>query len=96
MTKPSFTKMVVGVVNNDVPPGAMNTFSTVGDINSDGMPDIALCGRNGVMVWLENKGPGREWEKHLVDEVDKVTTLPDKPVLADAGIGKLLAARIVQ
>lgn len=24
--------MVVGAVNNDIPPGAMNTFSTVGDI----------------------------------------------------------------
>jgi len=70
MAKPSFTKKVVGEVRNDIPPGAMNTFSTVGDINNDGMPDIVMCGRNGKMVWLENKSPGEKWEQHLVDEVD--------------------------
>lgn len=72
MARPSFTKKVVGEVVNDNPPGEMNTFSTVGDINGDGMLDIALSGRNGRMVWLENRGPGRKWEQHLVDEVDKM------------------------
>ena len=70
MAKPSFTKTVVGEVKNDLPPSPMNTFSAVGDVNGDGRPDIALSGRDGRMVWLENPGPaGREWKLHLVDEV---------------------------
>jgi len=31
MGNPVFTKKVIGEVRNDIPPGAMNTFSTVGD-----------------------------------------------------------------
>lgn len=71
MSKPSFTKVVVGrVVNDDVPAGAMNTFSAVGDVNADGRPDIVIAGRNGRMVWLENTGQAGDWPQHLIDEVE--------------------------
>ena len=65
-----FTKHVIGKVVNAVGGGQMNTFSAVGDINGDGRLDFALCGRNGVMVWLENKGDERPWEVHFVDNVE--------------------------
>ena len=70
MGKPVFIKRVVGEVINDASPAPMNTFSTVGDVNGDGLPDIALCGRNGRMVWLENPGEAGEWKQHLIDEID--------------------------
>ena len=72
MSKPTFIKKVVGQVVNDVLPAPMNLFSAVGDINGNGLLDLAVCGRNGKMVWLENKGKATEWEQHLVDEVDKM------------------------
>ena len=72
MSKPEYTKTVVGQVINDTPPGPMNTFSTVGDVNGNGLPDILVCGRNGRMVWLENVGEGREWPQHLIDEIDRM------------------------
>jgi hypothetical protein len=72
MTGLKFAKQVVARVENDIPPGQMNTFLAVGDINGNGRPDMALCGRNGVMVWLENKGGRSNWMKHLVDRVDKM------------------------
>jgi len=72
MGKPEFTKKVVGEVINDIPPGAMNTFSAVGDVNRSGLLDIVLCGRNGRMVWLENRGEHQHWEQHLIDDVDKM------------------------
>jgi hypothetical protein len=70
--KPEFTKRVIGVVINATPPGPMNTFSTVGDINRDGLPDIVVSGRNGKMVWLENPGTDGEWKQHLIDNVEKM------------------------
>lgn len=68
MGKPVFQKTVIGEVNNDIPPGAINTFSAAGDINGDGLIDFAICGRNGRMVWLENPGRDGEWRQHLIDE----------------------------
>ena len=72
MSRPEFVKRSVGTVANDVPPGAMNTFSAVGDVNCDGMPDVVISGRSGRMVWLENRGERGEWVAHLVDQVDGV------------------------
>ena len=39
MATPGFNKRVIGEVVNDTPPGPMNTFSAVGDINGNGLPD---------------------------------------------------------
>jgi hypothetical protein len=72
MGSPNFTKIVIAEVNNDVAPGPMNTFSTVGDFDGDGLLDVALCGRNGRMVWLQNHDEGRSWETHLIDEIDAI------------------------
>lgn len=71
MKKLSFKKKVIAQVNNRVSPspGEMNTFSMAGDINNDGWIDYVVSGRNGKMVWLENKGEDKEWEEHLIDEV---------------------------
>jgi hypothetical protein len=70
VAKPLYRKLVVAEVVNDTPPGAMNTFHTVGDVNNDGRLDIVLSGRNGRMVWLENRGEATPWPVHLIDEVD--------------------------
>ncbi len=72
MTLPVFRKAVVAVIDNNVPPAEMNTFHTVGDMNGDGRPDIALSGRNGRLVWIENRGLESPWPAHLVDEIDRM------------------------
>jgi hypothetical protein len=70
MSKPSFSKKVVGELKNETGKGAMNTFFTLGDINADGWTDIVVSGRNGQMAWFENKRGSGEWERHVVDEVE--------------------------
>jgi len=67
-----FSKRTVGIVVNDAPPGAMNTFHTVGDVNNSGLPDIVVSGRNGRMVWLENRGADAPWPQHVIDDVDRI------------------------
>lgn len=70
MAKPSFTKKVIGKLENPTGRGAMNTFLAVGDVTKNGLPDIVLSGRNGKMVWFENKGEGKEWRRHLIDDIE--------------------------
>lgn len=72
MSRPGFTKKIIGELVNAIGPGQMNTFCNVGDFNNDGFIDFVVCGRYGKMVWLENKGGTGEWEQHLIDEADKL------------------------
>ena len=70
MSKISFTKSVIAELINNVPPGEQNVFSVAGDVNSDGFVDFVISGRNGRMVWLENKGKSGLWKEHLIDDVE--------------------------
>ncbi len=72
MSVPRFEKVLVAEVPNDIPPGAMNTFSAVGDVDGDGRLDIVIGGRNGRLAWLENRGDELPWAQHLIDEVDRM------------------------
>jgi hypothetical protein len=72
MSAPSFTRKVIGEIDNSEGGATMNTFFTTGDVNQDGRVDIVVSGRSGKMVWFENKGAGQEWERHLVDEVQNL------------------------
>ena len=46
----------------------MNTLFNVGDLNQDGRIDIFTSGRNGRMVWFENRSDG-SWQRHIVADV---------------------------
>lgn len=67
---PQYKKEIIGELLNPDGPSPMNLFSDVGDFNGDGLPDVAVCGRDGEMAWLENKGDGNPWVKHFIDKVE--------------------------
>ena len=69
MPVPRFTKHTIATVENNLPPAPMNTFHAVGDIDGDGRLDVAICGRDGRLVWLENRPAGEAWTVHLIDNV---------------------------
>lgn len=67
--KPVFRKAVIGTLENEAGQGTMNTFCQIGDFNSDGILDYALCGRNGSMAWLQNSGASETWTTHVIAQV---------------------------
>ncbi|MCX9079593.1 MAG: VCBS repeat-containing protein [Candidatus Methanoperedens sp.] len=70
MSELFYKKEVIGELINNTPPGEMNLFCDVGDINKDGLLDVVVCARNGKLVWFENKGEGKTWKCHYIDEVE--------------------------
>ncbi|MEE4195473.1 MAG: VCBS repeat-containing protein [Anaerolineae bacterium] len=69
---PKFQKHIIATIENDIPPGAMNTFMASGDLNNNGRIDLIVSGRNGRMVWLENQG-NLQFVEHIIDaEVHQV------------------------
>jgi hypothetical protein len=68
-TTVSFTKQVIGELDNSVLGADINTLGAVGDINSDGLIDVVVCGRDGMMVWFENPGKIGEWPRHLIANI---------------------------
>jgi hypothetical protein len=72
MSAPSFTRTLIGEIDNSDSGATMNTFFTTGDINQDGRTDIVVSGRSGKMVWFENRGEGQAWERHLIDEIQNL------------------------
>ncbi len=69
MPVPRFRKTVIAEFPNPQGPAAINTFSSMGDINANGRPDFVACGRNGKLAWFENPGrPDVPWTEHLIDE----------------------------
>lgn len=72
MARPVFEKKVIGEVVNDTGRGQMNLLGCVGDFNGDGVLDFATCGRNGEMVWFENRGESEVWQKHHIAGVSSL------------------------
>lgn len=68
MSKPGFTRVVIGELENDVGGAPMNTLFNVADLNRDGRPDLFVSGRDGRMAWFENRGDGT-WARHLIAHV---------------------------
>jgi hypothetical protein len=66
-----FTRKILAEVWNPVGPGQMNTLLTAADFNGDGFVDLAVAGRHGHIVWLQNPADGKpsgNWQKHLLAE----------------------------
>jgi hypothetical protein len=72
MSKPTFTRVTIGELNNEVGVAPMNTMFNIGDLNSDGHTDIFLTGRDGQMAWFENPGNDSSWKKHIIADVDQL------------------------
>ncbi len=68
----NFKKMVAGELVNEVPPGKMNTFSAIGDIDNDGLLDFVLSGRDGTLAWFENSASDTQWKQHIIDKVEAI------------------------
>jgi hypothetical protein len=62
-----FKKHVIATVDNNIPPFPMNTYLSAGDLNNNGLVDLVVGGRDGKMVWLENKG-NLQFEEHIIDD----------------------------
>lgn len=69
MATPTFTRRMVGELDNSPFNCEMNTFFQVGDINHDGRMDIVISGRDGQMAWFQNNGETQNWTRHIVDKV---------------------------
>jgi len=51
MIKNFFKKEIIGTIVNEIPPGEMNLFCEVGDINQDGLLDIVGKPLHGPEMW---------------------------------------------
>lgn len=71
MPQPTFTRTVIGELDNDIGAGAMNTLFQIGDLNSDGRLDIFTSGRDGRMAWFENTGRPTGWRRHIIADVER-------------------------
>lgn len=68
MAKPVFIRKEIAQIVNK----GWNSLLLAGDLNNDGMVDLIVSGRDGRMVWLENKNNGTEWIEHYIDEADRM------------------------
>lgn len=72
MSMPNFKRKHIGTLNNH-PLGNMNTLLTVGDINGDGLVDIVVGGRSGLVAWFQNPGVSDgEWLRHDIGPVTHI------------------------